>query len=40
MIAYVIEIQKSKMANIYFCEYDQSEPDREIKFCVYHYPVG
>ena len=28
MIAYVIEIQKSKLANIYFCEYDQSEPDR------------
>ena len=26
MIAYVIEIQKSKFANIKFCEFSQSEP--------------
>ena len=28
MIAYMIEIQKSKFANIYFLEFDQSEPGR------------
>ena len=28
MIAYMIEIQKSKFANISFLEFDQSEPDR------------
>ena len=28
MIAYMIEIQKSKFANISFCEFNQSEPGR------------
>ena len=28
MIAYMIEIQESKFANIKFCDFDQSEPGR------------
>ena len=28
MIAYVIEIHKSKFANVYFHEFDQSQPGR------------
>ena len=30
MIAYIIEIQKSKLAKILFLEFDQSEPGRLI----------
>ena len=34
MIVYTIEIQISKFANIKFCDLDQSEPGRQIKFRV------
>ena len=40
MYMYIIEIQKPKFANNKFCEFDQSEPGRLIKFCVYFHPVG
>ena len=40
MFAYMIEIQKSEVANIQFHEFDQSETGRLIKFCVYFHPVG
>ena len=38
MITYIIEIQKSKFANIKFHEFDQSEPGSYID--VYFHPVG
>ena len=40
MIAYIIEIEKSKFINLSFHEIEQSEPGRKIKFCVYFHPVG
>ena len=40
MIAYIIEIWKSKFANIWFREFDQYEPGREIKFYVYFHSAG
>ena len=39
MIAYIFEIKKSKVANIYFLEFDQSEQGCLIKFCVSFHPV-
>ena len=35
MIAYIIEIQKSKYANILFCGFEWSEPGRLMKFCAF-----
>ena len=35
----MIEIHKSKFTHIYFCEFDQIEPGRRIKFCVHFHPV-
>ena len=40
MIASIIEIQKSKLINNWFREFDQSEPTRQIKVSVYFHPVG
>ena len=40
MIALIIKIPKSKFADIYFHEFDQSEAGGLIKFCVYFHPVG
>ena len=40
MIAYIIEIEKSKFINLSFHEIEQSEPGRKIKFCVYFHPAG
>ena len=40
MIAYIIDIQKSKFANIIFREFYQPEPGRLFKCGVYFHPVG
>ena len=40
MIAYIIEIQKTKFAYILFREFDQSEPGCQIKFRVYFHHAG
>ena len=40
MIAFIIEIQKSKFVNIKFCKFYQYEPGRQIKYLVYFHPVG
>ena len=40
MIAYIIEIHKSKFANISFREFDKSEPRHWINFRVYFHRVG
>ena len=40
MIAYIIEIQKLRFANILFREFNQSEPGCEIKIRLYFHPVG
>ena len=40
MVAYIIDYQKSKFANIFnSTEFDQSEPGRQIKFSVYFHPA-
>ena len=43
MIVYIIEIEKSKFANILFRKFDQSEPARLIAYVlcfVYFHTVG
>ena len=40
MIAFIIEIQKSKFVNIELRKFDQSEPSCQNIFCVYFHPVG
>ena len=40
MMGYIIVIWESKFANIWFGEFDQSEPGSGIKFRVYFNPLG
>ena len=40
MIAFIIDTQKSKLANILFREFYQPEPGPSFKWDVYFHPVG